>query len=90
MGKKTCLSLIRLLILDLRGGYVGGSASSFDGNDLVRESGEEVIAVVIQYRLGVFGFLPGQQVKNAGALNAGLRKFGHEVLIHRCSDRILA
>ncbi|PPQ68679.1 hypothetical protein CVT26_002961 [Gymnopilus dilepis] len=54
------------------GGYVGGSASSFDGNDLVRESGEEVIAVVIQYRLGVFGFLPGQQVKNAGALNAGL------------------
>ncbi|KAF8886048.1 Alpha/Beta hydrolase protein [Gymnopilus junonius] len=54
------------------GGYVAGSASQFDGNDLIRESGEEVVAVVIQYRLGVFGFLPGQAVKDGGALNAGL------------------
>ncbi|KDR78748.1 hypothetical protein GALMADRAFT_64526 [Galerina marginata CBS 339.88] len=54
------------------GGYVAGSAASFDGNDLVRESQEGVIAVVIQYRLGLFGFLPGQKVKNGGALNAGL------------------
>ncbi|PPQ80160.1 hypothetical protein CVT25_001453 [Psilocybe cyanescens] len=54
------------------GGYVAGSASQFDGNDLIRESSEGVIAVVIQYRLGVFGFLPGQKVKDGGALNAGL------------------
>lgn len=56
-----------------RGGYVAGSATGFDGNDLIRESGEGVVVVVIQYRLGVFGFLPGQKVKNGGALNAGLR-----------------
>ncbi|KAH9481796.1 putative secreted lipase [Psilocybe cubensis] len=54
------------------GGYIEGSASGFDGNDLIRASGENVIAVVIQYRLGVFGFLPGQKVKDGGALNAGL------------------
>jgi cholinesterase len=62
-----------------RGGYVSGSASGFtgtdiqDGNDLIREANNGIIAVVIQYRLGLFGFLPGQKVKDGGALNAGLR-----------------
>ena len=51
-----------------------GNASSFDGNDLVREAGGGVIAVLIQYRLGLFGFLPGEKVKQGGAPNAGLRK----------------
>lgn len=46
----------------------------FDGNDLVREAGEGVVVVLIQYRLGVFGFLPGQEVHDSGALNAGLRE----------------
>ncbi|TFK35569.1 Alpha/Beta hydrolase protein [Crucibulum laeve] len=54
------------------GGYQGGSSATFDGNDLIRESGAGVVAVTIQYRLGVFGFLPGQKVKNNGLLNAGL------------------
>jgi carboxylesterase type B len=54
------------------GGYIAGSAVGFNGNDLIRESGGDVVAVVIQYRLGVFGFLGGQKVKNGGALNAGL------------------
>ena len=30
------------------------------------------MAVFIQYRLGVFGFLAGEKVKEGGALNAGL------------------
>lgn len=54
------------------GGYVEGSASALDGNDILRESGEGAIAVLIQYRLGLFGFLPGQKVKDGGVLNAGL------------------
>ncbi|SJL12161.1 uncharacterized protein ARMOST_15582 [Armillaria ostoyae] len=60
------------------GGYVAGSANGFsgpdayDGNDLVRESGDGIIAVVIQYRLGLFGFLAGEEVKVNGRLNAGL------------------
>ena len=57
-----------------RGGYVGGSASQFTGNDIIRESGDGVVFVAIQYRLGLFGFLPGQKVKDSGQLNAGLRK----------------
>ncbi|PBK93165.1 alpha/beta-hydrolase [Armillaria gallica] len=61
------------------GGYDVGGANGFtpgpdlfNGNDLVRESGDKVIVVVIQYRLGLFGFLAGASVKAHGALNAGL------------------
>ncbi|KAF7365113.1 Carboxylic ester hydrolase [Mycena venus] len=54
------------------GGYALGSASQYNGADLVQDSNNKVVAVVIQYRLGLFGFLAGQQVKDDGALNAGL------------------
>ncbi|KAF8801557.1 alpha/beta-hydrolase [Phlegmacium glaucopus] len=54
------------------GGYVRGNASLFNGNNLLREAGGGVVAVIIQYRLGLFGFLPGEKVKKGGALNAGL------------------
>ncbi|TFK35578.1 Alpha/Beta hydrolase protein, partial [Crucibulum laeve] len=60
------------------GGYVSGSSSgfsgtdTFDGDDLIHEAGGGVVAVTIQYRLGVFGFLAGQKVKDDGALNVGL------------------
>ncbi|KAJ6508688.1 Alpha/Beta hydrolase protein [Mycena sanguinolenta] len=54
------------------GGYVLGFAGQYDGADLVQESNNEVVVVIIQYRLGLFGFLAGEQVKEGGALNAGL------------------
>ncbi|KAK0196593.1 Alpha/Beta hydrolase protein [Armillaria mellea] len=54
------------------GGYVSGSAYGYTANDLVHESGDKAIAVVIQYRLGLFGFLAGESVKANGTLNAGL------------------
>ncbi|KAL4259478.1 Carboxylic ester hydrolase, partial [Pleurotus pulmonarius] len=54
------------------GGYVAGGAGSFNGGDLVRESKNGVVTVIIQYRLGIFGFLSSSQVKANGALNAGL------------------
>jgi len=60
-----------------RGGYVLGNATVYgtNGNDLIRKSGGNVVVVVIQYRLGLFGFLPRQKVKDGGALNAGLCKY---------------
>ncbi|KAJ7366930.1 Alpha/Beta hydrolase protein [Mycena albidolilacea] len=54
------------------GGYATGSASQYNGADLVQDSNNEAVVVVIQYRLGLFGFLAGQEVKDGGALNAGL------------------
>ncbi|KAF9064189.1 Alpha/Beta hydrolase protein [Rhodocollybia butyracea] len=55
------------------GGYVGGDAAQFTGSDLMTEAHNEIVLVIIQYRLGVFGFLPGSEVKENGELNAGLR-----------------
>ncbi|KAG0695320.1 Alpha/Beta hydrolase protein [Suillus ampliporus] len=54
------------------GGYIRGAASLYNGADLVMESNHGVITVAIQYRLGLFGFLPGEAVKEGGALNVGL------------------
>jgi hypothetical protein len=54
-----------------------GSASGvipgvFNGSDLIKEGGGNVVVVVIQYRLGVLGFLSSSQIKANGVLNAGL------------------
>ncbi|KAJ7576825.1 Alpha/Beta hydrolase protein [Mycena floridula] len=54
------------------GAYIFGSASMFTGDDLLRELGGNAIVVIIQYRLGLFGFLAGTKIKKGGALNAGL------------------
>ena len=62
---------------------MGGAASEYTGENILRKSGGGVILIVIQYRLGLFAFLPGQKVKDSGQLNAGLRKFS-TVLIFIC------
>ncbi|KAJ4480045.1 Alpha/Beta hydrolase protein [Lentinula aciculospora] len=54
------------------GGYVMGGADEYPGSDLMREANNEIVLVIIQYRLGLFGFLAGSEVKNNGDLNAGL------------------
>ncbi|KAK6996661.1 carboxylic ester hydrolase [Favolaschia claudopus] len=54
------------------GGYLGGAAIGASGEDVVIRGNREVVVVVIQYRLGVFGFLAGTEVKKNGNLNAGL------------------
>ncbi|KAA1475664.1 alpha/beta-hydrolase [Dentipellis sp. KUC8613] len=55
------------------GGYTVANASWLPMQDLVEETKGGVVAVNIQYRLGSFGFLSGQKVKDGGVLNAGLR-----------------
>ena len=64
-----------IIFLFARGGYIAVNAFPYNGNDFVREAGGGVVAVVIKHRLGVFGFLPGENVKEGGALNAGLCKY---------------
>ncbi|KAF8442075.1 Alpha/Beta hydrolase protein [Boletus edulis BED1] len=54
------------------GGYEEGYAAWYNGADLIIDSLNTVVVVVIQYRLGAFGFLAGNEVKAQGALNAGL------------------
>ncbi|KZT64880.1 alpha/beta-hydrolase [Daedalea quercina L-15889] len=54
------------------GGYLNGAASTYSGQDIIKESGFGVVTVIIQYRLGVFGFLPGSEVQANGSQNVGL------------------
>ncbi|KAG9127263.1 hypothetical protein FRC07_015121 [Ceratobasidium sp. 392] len=54
------------------GGYFAGFAASYDPTAMIQASNNSFVAVIIQYRLGMFGFLPGTEVKKHGDLNAGL------------------
>nr|GAT46602.1 predicted protein [Mycena chlorophos] len=54
------------------GGYALGSASDYNGTELVLESNKNAVVVILQYRLGLFGFLAGNEVHEDGAANAGL------------------
>ena len=70
------VTLLGVTVLELlSGGYFTGSAFMYNGNDLMFQAGSQAIVVVIQYRLGVFGFLSGQSVHDRGTLNAGLREY---------------
>jgi carboxylesterase type B len=53
-------------------GYVGGDAALFPGDALVVHSKSSLIYVSIQYRLGLHGFLAGDDIKANGVWNAGL------------------
>ena len=35
--------------------YISGGADQYLGSDLLREANNEIVAVIIQYRLGLFG-----------------------------------
>jgi hypothetical protein len=54
------------------GGYALFSSNGLDPTEMMATNGNNFVSVVIQYRLGAFGFLPGSDVKDDGALNAGL------------------
>ncbi|CAI6290893.1 unnamed protein product [Periconia digitata] len=57
------------------GGFETGSPQMYDGSVLIPESvsqGKPMILVSVNYRLGAFGFLGGNQVLQDGAANLGL------------------
>ncbi|KAJ7275805.1 alpha beta-hydrolase [Mycena rebaudengoi] len=54
------------------GGYVLGASSQFRGSDIINQSNRGVVVVIVQYRLGLFGFLAGSAMKKHGTLNNGL------------------
>ena len=56
--------------------YEAGAAVGNPGSDLVKNARSEMITVVIQYRLGLFGFLAGSGVKEGGGdVNVGLCEY---------------
>lgn len=61
------------------GAYVFGSKDSlqpelpfYDGTGLVAQSGNKMIFVAMNYRVGAYGFLAGTTMEKEGVPNAGL------------------
>ncbi|KZZ90707.1 lipase [Ascosphaera apis ARSEF 7405] len=57
------------------GGFEIGASSQYDGTQWVQTSirmGQPIIFIAVSYRVGGFGFLPGKEIKEAGAGNLGL------------------
>ncbi|CAI0655494.1 unnamed protein product [Colletotrichum noveboracense] len=52
------------------GGYVAGLP--VEGDAFVHQAQGQIIFVAIQYRLGAFGFLAGDEIQASGVANAGL------------------
>ncbi|KAJ7507092.1 Alpha/Beta hydrolase protein [Mycena galericulata] len=71
-SKPKTKDLLPVVVYIHGGGYDAGSATLYPVHDFVTLSDFGVVAVAVQYRLGVFGFLPGKKIKDWGDLNAGL------------------
>lgn len=56
----------------IHGGGYGLFGATYDPSVLMNTNGNDFITVEIQYRLGAFGFLASEDVKDHGQLNAGL------------------
>ncbi|KAH6873900.1 Alpha/Beta hydrolase protein [Thelonectria olida] len=54
------------------GGYMVNSMPYTKGSEFVENSGHNLVFVSLNYRVGLWGFLSGEDVKNDGILNAGL------------------
>ncbi|EAT91291.1 carboxylic ester hydrolase [Parastagonospora nodorum] len=54
------------------GGHNLFSITGLDPTEIMKQNKNGFVSVIIQYRLGAFGFLGGEDVAEAGALNAGL------------------
>ena len=53
-------------------GYSTLSNANWNGAKVVKESGNSIVMVNFNYRVGVFGFLNSEKVKNDGDLNVGM------------------
>ena len=53
------------------GAYIFGGKDTYDGTGLIEVSGNNVIFVASNYRLGAFGFLAGTTMEQQGLPNAG-------------------
>lgn len=54
------------------GGYTVNANANWNGSEAVQRSGGNVVLVNFNYRVGLWGFLAGEQIRAHGDLNAGL------------------
>jgi carboxylesterase type B len=64
--------LLPVLVMIHGGGFTQGSSYAVPGSTMVNTSDGSMIYVSLQYRLGVYGFLSGAEVRENGKANVGL------------------
>jgi len=58
-----------------------------DGTEIITNSGNNIVFVNFNYRVGIFGFLASQEVQADGTLNAGL--FDQQAALQWVQDHIV-
>jgi acetylcholinesterase len=74
-------SKLPVLVYIYGGGFTMGESSTYDATQILLKANEvsnstvsaKIVHVVMNYRVGAFGFLPGAEVKSGGVSNLGLR-----------------
>ncbi len=54
------------------GGYVSLTNANWNGAEVVQKSGHNIVMVNFNYRVGLWGFLASERVREDGDLNVGL------------------
>jgi hypothetical protein len=54
------------------GGYAGNTDQNFNGTEVIVKSNYSMVFVQINYRVGAFGFLASEKIRQNGDLNVGL------------------
>ncbi|KAH7252142.1 Alpha/Beta hydrolase protein [Fusarium tricinctum] len=65
-------SKLPVMVFFQSGGYIRNASPYVNGTQLITASDNNIIFVNFNYRVGMFGFLAGKEVKEDGDLNAGL------------------
>ncbi|KAF5665927.1 lipase 2 [Fusarium heterosporum] len=65
-------SKLPVMVFFQSGGYIRNASPYVNGTQLINTSENNLIFVNFNYRVGMFGFLAGKEVKEDGDLNAGL------------------
>lgn len=78
------------------GGYAGNTDQNFNGTEVVSKSNSSMVFVQINYRVGTFGFLASEKIRENGNLNVGLldqhkalqwaQKYIHLVCPYQCAN----
>lgn len=53
-------------------GYVFNSNANYNGAEVVEKSGHSIVMVNFNYRVGLWGFLASERLRQDGDLNVGL------------------
>lgn len=55
------------------GGFGKNSNPNYNGTDLIKASGDNIVVVTFNYRVGIYGFLSSEEVEAQASLNNGLK-----------------